>query len=132
MKIKEYMSVFLYLILISCENNSSKGRIIVVDKKLELPTTKVEVMKEPKIAGIYSGSDNLGMITTIILKPNGVLIIQASVGDGQPTYSRWSGNYDDLSLFNPKDDFGREQLIGNAEVSERGLQIIGAKFYTRQ
>ena len=132
MKIKEYMSVFLYLILISCENNSSKDRDIVVDKKLEIPTTNVEVKKVPEIAGIYSGSDNLGMITTIILKSNGMLIIQASVGDGQPTYSRWSGSYDDLSLFNPKDDFGREQLIGNAEVSERGLQIIGAKFYTRQ
>ena len=132
MKIKEYRSVLLYLTLISCENNLSNDKVSVVDEKLELSTTKVEVKKEPEIAGIYSGSDNLGMITTIILKPNGVLIIQASVGDGQPTYSRWSGNYDDLSLFNPKDDFGREQLIGNAEVSERGLQIIGAKFYTRQ
>ncbi len=87
--------------------------------------------RRAEIAGVYSGTDNVGMESTIILRSGGTLIIQASVGDGTPDYGRWTGTADDLSLYH-NDDFGNEQLIANAEISDEGLKIKGGRFYKRQ
>ena len=84
-----------------------------------------------EISGTYSGTDNLGMESTIILRSGGTLIIQASVGDGTPDYGWWTGTADNLSLYH-KDYMGNDELIGRAEVTEDGLKIIGGKFYSRQ
>lgn len=84
-----------------------------------------------EISGTYSGTDNVGMESTIILRSGGTLIIQASVGDGTPDYGWWTGTADNLSLYH-KDYMGNEELIGRAEVTEDGLKIIGGKFYNRQ
>lgn len=84
-----------------------------------------------EISGTYSGTDNVGMESTIILRSGGTLIIQASVGDGTPDYGWWTGTADNLSLFH-KDYMGNDELIGRAEVTEDGLKIIGGKFYSRQ
>lgn len=84
-----------------------------------------------EISGTYSGTDNVGMESTIILRSGGTLIIQASVGDGTPDYGWWTGTADNLSLYH-KDYMGNDELIGRAEVTEDGLKIIGGKFYSRQ
>lgn len=84
-----------------------------------------------EISGTYSGTDNVGMQSTIILRNGGTLVIHASVGDGTPNYGWWTGTADDLSLYQ-KDEFGNEQLIGRAEITDDGLQIKGGKFYRRQ
>ncbi len=90
-----------------------------------------ETKIEAQIAGTYSGTDNVGMESTIILRIGGMLIIQASVGDGTPDYGNWTGTADNLSLYH-KDAFGNDELIGNAKVTDEGLRIIGGKFYRRQ
>ena len=71
------------------------------------------------------------MKSTIILRIGGTLIIQASVGDGTPDYGNWTGTADNLSLYH-KDSYGKDELIGNAKVTENGLKIIGGKFYSRK
>ena len=90
-----------------------------------------ETKIEAQIAGTYSGTDNVGMESSIILRSGGTLIIQASVGDGTPDYGNWTGTADNLSLYH-KDAFGNDELIGNARVTDEGLRIIGGKFYRRQ
>ena len=84
-----------------------------------------------EISGTYSGTDNFGMESTIILRSGGNLIIQASVGDGTPDYGWWTGTADNLSLYH-KDNMGDDELIGKAEVTEDGLKIVGGKFYSRK
>jgi ABC-type Fe3+-hydroxamate transport system substrate-binding protein len=93
--------------------------------------TREETREEAQIAGTYSGTDNVGMRSTIILRSGGSLIIQASVGDGTPDYGNWTGTADNLSLYH-KDAFGNDELIGNAKVTDEGLRIVGGKFYSRQ
>lgn len=84
-----------------------------------------------EIGGVYSGTDNVGMESTIVLRNNGTLIIQTSIGNGQPDYGWWKGSSDNLSLYH-HDHLGNEQLISRAKVTNDGLQIIGGKFYPRQ
>lgn len=105
--------------------NSDHYKIATKAKCTIKATNKIE------IAGVYSGTDNVGMESTIILRSSGTLIIQASVGDGTPDYGNWTGTAENLSLYH-KDAFGYDELIGNAIVTEEGLRIIGGKFYSRQ
>jgi hypothetical protein len=84
-----------------------------------------------EISGTYSGTDNVGMQSTIVLRRNGTLVVYASVGDGIPDNGWWTGTADNLSLYH-KDYMGSDELIGRAEVTDAGLQIIGGKFYSRQ
>jgi len=70
---------------------------------------------DDEIAGIYSGIDNVGMESSIILSKDGSLIIKSSVGDGKPDYGTWTGTADNLSLFH-KDIMGKNELIGNAKI----------------
>lgn len=88
-------------------------------------------MPNVKISGIYSGIDNIGMESTIILRTGGTLIIQTSLGDGTPDYGWWTGTADNLSLYH-KDAMGNDELIGKAEITEDGLKIIGGKYYSRR
>lgn len=92
---------------------------------------KVEEVNKVEIAGVYSGTDNIGMESTIVLRSGGTLIIHASVGDGTPDYGRWTGSADNLSLYH-KDVFGNDEFVGNAKVTKTGLRIKGGKFYSRQ
>jgi hypothetical protein len=115
-------------IIVSCGNGGQNTKTHsqsneVEEKKIEKP--KVE------ISGTYSGTDNVGMESTIILRSGGTLIIQASVGDGTPNYGKWTGTAENLSLYG-KDAYGSEYLIGRAKVTDDGLQIIGGKFYSRR
>ncbi|MCH1543990.1 MAG: hypothetical protein L7U60_04035 [Bacteroidia bacterium] len=71
------------------------------------------------------------MESTIILRSGGTLIIQSSIGDGTPDYGNWTGTAENLSLYH-KDSYGRDELIGNAKVTDLGLKIIGGKLYFRQ
>lgn len=94
------------------------------------------------IEGVYSGTDNVGMESTIMLRPGGRMIVQPSVGDGTPSRGRWSGTSDNLSLYIETEQpfydsygqlrMGGDQLLGNAKITESGLQIIGGNFYSRQ
>lgn len=83
------------------------------------------------IKGTYSGTDNMGLESTLILYSSGTLVIQASIGDGTPDYGNWTGTADNLSLYH-KDAYGNDELIGKAEVTEAGLKIFGGNFYSRQ
>ena len=70
------------------------------------------------------------------------MIVQPSVGDGTPSQGRWSGTSDNLSLYIETDQpyydnygnlrMGGDKLLGNAKITESGLQIIGGNFYSRQ
>lgn len=116
------------IITMSCGNGgqdtkSNSQANEVEDTNIEQP--KVE------ISGTYSGTDNVGMESTIILRNGGTLIIQASVGDGTPVYGNWTGTADDLSLYQ-KDAYDRNVLIGRADVTKNALRIKGGKNYYRQ
>ncbi len=87
--------------------------------------------KEAEISGTYSGTDNVGMESTIIMRKDGTLIIQSSIGDGTPDYGWWTGTSDNLSLYH-KDYMGNDELIANASITDDGLRISGGKFYSRQ
>jgi len=115
----------------SCENMSNKSSASESKSSPETQSYLEETKKEAQIAGKYSGTDNVGMESTIILRSGGSLIIQASVGDGTPDYGFWTGTAENLSLYH-KDAFGNDELIGNAKVTGEGLRIIGGKFYSRQ
>ena len=130
---KNYMAGIMLLIVTvlftSCGNNSKKDNSS--DSNSTETSPKQEQTKEVEIPGVYSGTDNVGMKSTIILRTGGTLIIKASVGDGTPDYGNWTGTADNLSLYH-KDSYGYDELIGNAKVTESGLKIIGGKFYSRQ
>lgn len=116
--------------LISCGNNSSKNN--AEDVLSNDTSVKVgQQIKVEEIAGVYSGTDNVGMESRIILNHGGTLIIHASVGDGTPDYGWWTGTADALSLYH-KGQLGNDEFIGSATVSDMGLQIKGGKFYKRQ
>ncbi len=126
------LGIFL---MIACNSNSNQesstsGTSISSSVENAEDETKPQP-KEVEIAGTYSGTDNVGMKSTIILREGGGLIIHASVGDGTPNYGNWTGTAPNLSLYH-QDAYGNEELIGNAEVTEDGLKILGGKFYSRQ
>jgi len=122
----------MFLILFnSCETKSNKSSSSESKSSNVSSSYQEETKKEAQIAGKYSGTDNVGMESTIILRSGGSLIIQASVGDGTPDYGFWTGTAENLSLYH-KDAFGNDELIGNAKVTGEGLRIIGGKFYSRQ
>jgi hypothetical protein len=95
-----------------------------------------------EIEGLYSGVDNVGMESTIILRSGGRMIVQSSLGDGAPSKGSWSGTAENLSLYIETDQpyydnygnlrMGGDKLLGNAKITERGLQILGGNFYSRQ
>jgi len=115
-------------IIMSCGNDGQNTKTNSQSNEVEEKT-----IEQPKveISGTYSGTDNVGMESTIILRSGGTLIIQASVGDGTPDYGNWTGTADNLSLYH-KDVYGNDELIGIAEVTNDGLRIKGGKFYSRQ
>lgn len=115
-------------IIMSCGNGGQNTKTNSQSNEVEEKT-----IEQPKveISGTYSGTDNVGMESTIILRSGGTLIIQASVGDGTPDYGNWTGTADNLSLYH-KDAYGNDELIGRAEVTNDGLRIKGGNFYSRQ
>lgn len=132
------LSVFSF---IGCNNNKVEtsapapapmSQDMQVEIEQELPIEQEKPTNTAiEIAGTYSGIDNVGMESTIMLLRGGSLIIRASVGDGTPDYGSWSGTADNLSLYH-KDEFGNDELIANARVTQEGLKIIGGNFYPRQ
>ena len=124
---------------VACNNKSEKNSSFELLDSQSSETTKdqnqkdthEDLRKEVQVSGTYSGTDNIGMESTIILQNGGSLIIQPSVGDGTPDYGNWTGTANNLSLYH-NDAMGNEELIGNAKVTEEGLRIIGGNFYRRQ
>ena len=123
--------LFFLLIVISCRNSPDKQVDLQTGTPDGITSEEKTTAKEVEIAGVYTGTDNVGMESTIILQSGGTLIIKASVGDGTPDYGTWTGTADNLSLFH-QDELGNDELIGNASVTESGLRIIGGQFYSRQ
>ena len=122
----------MFLILFnSCETKLNKSSASESKSSNVSSSYQEETKKETQIAGTYLGTDNIGMESTIILLNGGTLIVQASIGDGTPDYGNWTGTAENLSLYH-KDDFGNDELIGNAKVTEEGLKIIGGKFFSRK
>ena len=127
---KSFIATAMILILLnSCENKFSNNN--ESKSSSEKYSNDKETKNDIVITGTYSGTDNVGMESTISLVSGGTLIIQASVGDGTPDYGNWTGTAENLSLYH-KDAFGNDELIGNARITEEGLRIIGGKFYHRQ
>jgi hypothetical protein len=118
-------------VFVACNGNSNNSNNANSGTTINNSSSQKDQSKKIQISGTYSGIDNVGMESTIILRNGGTLIIQASVGDGTPDYGNWSGTADNLSLYH-KDALGNDELIGNARVTEEGLRIIGGKFYARQ
>ncbi len=133
--IKKHLTVALIsmstMVFIACNGNSNKSNYSNSGNSESNSSSQQVQPKKVEISGTYSGTDNVGMESTIILRSGGTLIIQASVGDGTPDYGNWTGTADNLSLYH-KDALGNDELIGNAKVTEEGLRIIGGKFYSRQ
>lgn len=133
--IKKYLAVALIsmstMAFIACNGNSNKSNNSNTGNSESNSSSQQVQPKEVEISGTYSGTDNVGMESTIILRSGGTLMIQASVGDGTPDYGNWTGTADNLSLYH-KDALDNDELIGNAKVTEEGLRIIGGKFYSRQ
>jgi hypothetical protein len=121
--------VLMVALLYACGNKSNNSKS--EESQSHNANLSYQNETEVEIPGRYAGIDNVGMESTIILQGGGLLIIQASLGDGTPSYGRWTGTAENLSLYQ-KDDFGNDELIGNAKVTQEGLQIIGGKFYDRQ
>ena len=135
MKYKIYTLTFsiisIPLLILSSCGNSTKKNEVVSNSAATVNSDDQEKLMKFEIAGVYSGIDNVGMESSIILRSGGTLIIKASVGDGTPDYGHWTGSADNLALYH-NDAFGNEELIGNAKVTAEGLEIIGGKFYGRQ
>jgi hypothetical protein len=133
--IKKYFAVALIsmstMVFIACNSNSNKSNSSNSGNSESNSSSQQIQPTEVEITGTYSGTDNVGMKSTIILRSGGTLIIEASVGDGTPDYGNWTGTADNLSLYH-KDAFGNDELIGNAKVTDEGLRIVGGKFYSRQ
>ena len=83
------------------------------------------------IAGTYSGIDNVGMQSTISLYSSNSMVINSSIGDRSPSYGRWSGSVENLSLY-VNDPYGGENFLGTSKVTTNGLSINGGKFYSRK
>jgi len=133
---KIVFAFFLFLLINSCTRNAGtieKAADANIPNVEHKETTQYEKPqeKEIRIAGVYTGIDNIGMETTIEIKSSGVMIAHPSVGDGTPCYGRWEGTANNLSLYIPNELEG-EQLLGNAKVTDQGLQIIGGSLYERQ
>jgi tetratricopeptide (TPR) repeat protein len=102
----------------------------------------IEPINKIEIAGVYSGTDNVGMESTILLRIGGSMVVKSSIGDGTPSVGRWSGDAENLSLYIESDEpyydnygnlkMGGDQLLGRGRITKEGLQIIGGKFYRRQ
>lgn len=125
-------------IMMSCGDNGQNTKTnsqsnMVEEKTIEQP--KVE------ISGTYSGTDNVGMESTIVLRSGGSMVVKSSIGDGTLSAGEWSGDAENISLYieNEKpyyDNYGNlrmggNQLLGRGRITQEGLQIIGGKFFDR-
>lgn len=125
-------------IMMSCGDNGQNTKTnsqsnMVEEKTIEQP--KVE------ISGTYSGTDNVGMESTIVLRRGGSMVVKSSIGDGTLSAGEWSGDAENISLYieNEKpyyDNYGNlrmggNQLLGRGRITQEGLQIIGGKFFDR-
>ena len=115
--------------VISCGENKKSNASN--QSKASENATQSEEKVEAEIAGVYSGTDNVGMESTIMLESSGSMTIQPSVGDETPSYGRWSGNADNVTLY-IQNQMGGDQVLGNAKITDDGLRIMGGKFYSRQ
>lgn len=119
--IKLFLNITIVLFLIGCGNNSDSNKYNSNNSQ------EVSI----SIAGTYSGIDNVGMQSTISLYSSGSMVINSSIGDGSPSYGRWSGSVENLSLY-VNDPYGGENFLGTSKVTTNGLSINGGKFYSRK
>ena len=119
--IKLFFSITIVLFFLGCGNNSDSNKYNSNNSQKE----------SISIAGTYSGIDNVGMQSTISLYSSGSMVINSSIGDGSPSYGRWSGSVENLSLY-VNDSYGGENFLGTAKVTTNGLSINGGKFYSRK
>ncbi len=122
------LTLSLAILFISCDQNKNNNQ------KKSNPKVE-ETQKEPEkvieVIGVYTGRDNLGMESSIIINNNGILYTKSSIGDGSLSEGRWYGDANNLSLY-LFNEFGGEDLLGYAKVNENGIQIIGGNYYRRQ
>ena len=96
-----YSVLILSLALFSCGKNSKSNEDVkstheAPESTLNSESTgseakPIDEATSISIEGVYSGTDNVGMESTIMLRPGGRMIVQPSVGDGTPSRGRWSG-----------------------------------------
>jgi uncharacterized lipoprotein YajG len=138
---KQLTFLITTMLLLACNNqNNSQNKNQSETLKSDASTfeqtdnnaiNEKEQEEEINISGVYTGTDNLGLESSIIIQNDGTLMVQSSIGDGTPSYGFWVGDANNLSLYQ-RDQMGNRQLIGRAKIDERGLKIIGGQFYTRQ
>jgi hypothetical protein len=136
-------------IFVSCNNEDQSSKYNsqlneVKQETIEQPKIEQFEIKQPEveIIGTYSGTDNLGMESTIILRSGGSMVTISSIGDGTPSVGEWSGDAENISLYIKSEEpyydnygnlnLGGNQLLGRGRITQEGLQIFGGKFYQRQ
>ena len=132
--------LFAFLaIIISCGNGGQNTKSNSQSNEVEEKT-----IEQPKveISGTYSGTDNVGMESTIVLRNGGSMVVKSSIGDGTLSAGEWSGDAENISLYIKNEEpyydnygnlrMGGNQLLGRGRITQEGLQIIGGKFYRRQ
>ena len=124
------------ILLCSCSSSNEKNesaQVILNSEEVNKSKIAPEVIKYAvvEVEGVYSGTDNVGMESSLILKSGGNLITQSSIGDGGPAYGHWEGDAEDVTLY-LNSEYGRDQMLGHAKITESGLQIVGGNFYSRK
>jgi hypothetical protein len=131
-------NLFLLSIILLCSYCSSNeknesAQVILNSEEVNKSKSAPEDIKHAvvELEGVYSGTDNVGMESSLILKSGGNLITQSSIGDGGPAYGHWEGDAEDVTLY-LNSEYGPDQMLGHAKITESGLKIIGGNFYTRK
>ena len=131
-------------IITSCGNGGQNTKSNSQSNEVEEKTIEQPKIEPPKveISGTYSGTDNVGMESAIILRSGGSMVLNSSIGDGTPSVGEWSGDAENISLYIKSEEpyydnygnlrMGGNQLLGRGRITQEGLQIIGGKFYQRQ
>lgn len=125
-------------IMMSCGDN---GQNTKTNSQSNMVEEKIIEQPKVEISGTYSGTDNVGMESTIVLRRGGSMVVKSSIGDGTLSAGEWSGDAENISLYieNEKpyyDNYGNlrmggNQLLGRGRITQEGLQIIGGKFFDR-
>ena len=114
-------NLFLSSIILFCSCSSSNeknesAQVILNSEEVNKSKIAPEVIKHAvvEVEGVYSGTDNVGMESSLILKSGGNLITQSSIGDGGPAYGHWKGDAEDVTLY-LNSEYGRDLFNVNTK-----------------
>ena len=85
----------------SCVNGGQNTKSNSQSNEVEEKTIEQPKIEPPKveISGTYSGTDNVGIESTIVLRNGGSMVVKSSIGDGTLSAGEWSGDAENISLY---------------------------------